>query len=59
MTRLMDRALLWMHEQQVVTLGRGLTVFRPAITVHLNPKGGRFTATRRPVHRRGRGASAS
>ncbi len=43
MTRLLDRALLWLHEQQVVTLGRGLTVFRPAITVHLNPKGGRFT----------------
>jgi ATP-dependent DNA helicase RecQ len=43
MTRLMDRALLWLHEQQVVTLGRGLTVFRPAITVHLNPKGGLFT----------------
>ena len=43
MSRLMDRALLWLHEGQVVTLGRGLTVFRPAITVHLNPKGGRFT----------------
>ena len=43
MTRLMDRALLWLHEQQVLTLGRGLTVFRPAITVHLNPKGGSFT----------------
>ncbi len=43
MTRLLDRALLWLHEQQVVTLGRGLTVFRPAITVQLNPKGGRFT----------------
>jgi ATP-dependent DNA helicase RecQ len=43
MTRLMNRALLWLHEQQVLTLGRGLTVFRPAITVHLNPKGGRFT----------------
>ncbi|WP_416236531.1 RecQ family ATP-dependent DNA helicase [Pseudorhodobacter sp.] len=43
MTRLMGRALLWLHEQQVVTLGRGLTVFRPAITVHLNPKGGPFT----------------
>jgi len=43
MTRLMDRALLWLHEQQVATLGRGLTVFRPAITVHLNPKGGPFT----------------
>ena len=43
MTRLMDRALLWLHEQRIVTLGRGLTVFRPAITVHLNPKGGLFT----------------
>jgi ATP-dependent DNA helicase RecQ len=43
MTRLMGRALMWLHEGQVVTLGRGLTVFRPAITVHLNPKGGRFT----------------
>jgi ATP-dependent DNA helicase RecQ len=43
MTRLMDRALLWLHEQQVATLGRGLTVFRPAITVQLNPKGGPFT----------------
>lgn len=41
--KLMDRALLWLHEQQVVTLGKGLSVFRPAITVHLNPKGGRFT----------------
>ncbi|MCE6967422.1 RecQ family ATP-dependent DNA helicase [Cereibacter sphaeroides] len=41
--RLMDRALLWLHEQQVVTLGRGLTVFRPAMTVLLNPKGGTFT----------------
>ncbi len=43
MTRLLDRALLWLHESQVLTLGRGLTVFRPAMTLHLNPKGGRFT----------------
>ncbi len=43
MTRLMDRALLWLHEQQMVTLGRGLTVFRPAMTVILNPRGGPFT----------------
>ena len=41
--KLMDRALLWLHEQQVVTLGRGLSIFRPAITLHLNPKGGSFT----------------
>ncbi|MEM6901513.1 MAG: ATP-dependent helicase, partial [Pseudomonadota bacterium] len=41
--KLMDRALLWLHEQEVVTLGKGLSVFRPAITLHLNPKGGNFT----------------
>lgn len=41
--KLMDRALLWLHEQQVVTLGKGLSVFRPAITLHLDPKGGNFT----------------
>ena len=43
MTRLMERALLWLHEQGVVTLGKGLTVFHPAMTVHLKPKGGPFT----------------
>ena len=41
--RLMDRALLWLHEQQVVTLGRGLSVFRQALTVRLNRAGGTFT----------------
>lgn len=43
LTKLMDRALLWLHEQEVVTLGKGLTVFRQAMTVHLNPSGGQFT----------------
>jgi len=42
--KLMDRALLWLHEQQVITLSKGLSVFRPAITLQLNPKGGNFTA---------------
>jgi len=42
-TKLLERALLWLHEQEVVTLGKGLTVFRPAMTVHLSPKGGSFT----------------
>lgn len=42
-TRLMDRALLWLHEQEVVTLGKGLTVFRPAMTVHLKPGREGFT----------------
>ncbi len=43
MTRLMDRALMWLHEQQIATLGRGLTIFRPAITVHLEPGSRLFT----------------
>ena len=28
--RLMDRALLWLHEQEVIRLNKGLAVFRPA-----------------------------
>lgn len=42
-SKLMDRALLWLHEQQVVTLGKGLSVFRSAMTMHINQKGGAFT----------------
>ena len=33
--RLMERALLWMHEQEVIRLNKGLTVFRPAMTIAL------------------------
>jgi len=43
MTKLMERALLWLHEQEVASLGKGLTIFRQAMTVHLNPAGGQFT----------------
>ncbi|TDQ56020.1 AAA domain-containing protein [Phaeovulum veldkampii DSM 11550] len=43
MTKLMERALLWLHEQQVLTLGKGLTVFRSAMTIHLNPGRAGFT----------------
>ena len=42
-SKLLDRSLLWLHEQGVITLGRGLTIFRPAILVHLNPDNRRFT----------------
>ena len=44
-SKLLDRALLWLHEQGVVTLGKGLTIFRPAITVHLEPDNRPFTKT--------------
>ncbi|RLL73094.1 RecQ family ATP-dependent DNA helicase [Sinirhodobacter hankyongi] len=43
MTKLMERALLWLHEQQVLTLGKGLTVFRSAMTIHLKPGRAGFT----------------
>jgi ATP-dependent DNA helicase RecQ len=44
MTKLMERALLWLHEQQVLTLGKGLTVFRSAMTIHLKPERAPFSA---------------
>ena len=33
--KLMDRALLWLHEQEVIRLHKGLAVFRPAMTIRL------------------------
>ena len=44
--KLMERALLWLHEQQVIQLNRGLTVFRPAMTIRIDGDGRRgFNAT--------------
>lgn len=34
-TKLLDRALLWMHEQEVIRLNKGLAIFRPAMTIRL------------------------
>ena len=36
--KLMDRALLWLHEQEVIRLNKGLAVFRPAMTIRLKPE---------------------
>ena len=33
----MERSLLWLHEQEIIRLNRGLTVFRPAMTIVLDP----------------------
>ncbi len=33
--KLMDHALLWLHEQDVIRLNKGLAVFRPAMTIRL------------------------
>ncbi len=35
-SRLLDRALLWLHEQEVIRLNKGLAVFRPAMTIRLS-----------------------
>ena len=33
--KLLDRALLWLHEQEALRLNKGLAVFRPAMTIRL------------------------
>jgi ATP-dependent DNA helicase RecQ len=33
--KLLDRSLLWLHEQEVIRLNKGLAVFRPAMTIRL------------------------
>lgn len=35
--RLLDRALLWLHEQQVIRLSKGLSVLRLAISIQPRP----------------------
>ena len=42
--RLMERALLWLHEQEVIRLNKGLTVFRPAMTIRLGEDRRNFLA---------------
>lgn len=34
--KLLDRALLWLHEQEVIRLNKGLAVFRPAMTIRIS-----------------------
>ena len=36
--KLLDRALLWLHEQEVIRVNKGLAVFRPAMTIRLSEK---------------------
>ena len=44
-SKLMDRALLWLHEQEVIRLNKGLAVFRPAMTIRLKPERRGFAQT--------------
>ena len=41
--RLHNRALLWLHEQEVIRLNRGLTVFRMAMSIRLRQEKRGFT----------------
>ena len=41
--KLMERALLWLHEQEVIRLNKGLTVFRSAMTIRLAAERRGFT----------------
>ena len=34
--RLLDRALLWLHEQEIIRLNKGLAIFRPAMSIRLS-----------------------
>ena len=43
--KLLDRALLWLHEQEVIRLNKGLAVFRPAMTIRLENTRRRFGRT--------------
>ena len=40
--RLMEHALLWLHEQDVIRINKGLVVFRSAMTIRLDDRGGSF-----------------
>ena len=42
---LMDRALLWLHEQEIIKLNKGMAVFRPAMTIRLSPERRGFAAS--------------
>ena len=56
--RLLDRALLWLHEQEVIRLHKGLAVFRPAMTIRLaeeKPKRGFASADFEPLRLHYRG----
>jgi len=37
--KLIERALLWLHEQEVLRLNKGLAIFRSAMTLHLEGNG--------------------
>ncbi len=43
--KIRDRALLWLHEQEVIRLNKGLAIFRPAMTIRLQQERRGFAET--------------
>ena len=39
----LQTALVWLHDQEVIRLHNGLTIMRPAMTIHMGPPGQNFT----------------
>ena len=37
--KLLDHALLWLHDQEILRLNKGLAVFRQAMSIHLKERG--------------------
>ena len=35
--KILDRTLLWLHDQEIIRLNKGLAIFRPAMTIRLTP----------------------
>lgn len=43
MGKLTERALLWLHEQEILQINKGMAVFRSAMTLRLSPEKRNFT----------------
>ncbi len=43
--KLLDHALMWLHEQEAIRLNKGLAVFRPAMTIRLGEEPRNFAKT--------------
>lgn len=37
-SQILERSLMWLHEQEIIRLNKGFIVFRPAMSIKLNPK---------------------
>ena len=42
--RLLQQALLWLHDQEVIRLNKGMSIFRSAMTIRMENERNRFLA---------------